>query len=47
MVNAIRYSVGGRIVYANNISYKNQNLLSFLGKYEGQPGGIGKPLSNF
>ena len=34
-VNAIRYSVGGRIMFGNNGSG-----VTFLGRTEGQPGGI-------
>ena len=34
-VNAIRYSVGGRVIFGNNGSG-----VTFLGRTEGQPGGI-------
>ena len=43
-VNAIKYSTGGRIVYGNSGSTSNR--LNFLGRTEGQPGGIIGPLRN-
>jgi len=42
-VNAIRYSIGGKIVYGNG---SINNGITFLGKREGQPGGIIGPLRN-
>ena len=43
-VNAIKYSTGGRVVYGNSGSTSNR--LNFLGRTEGQPGGIIGPLRN-
>ena len=40
-VNAIRYSVGGRVIFGNNGSG-----VTFLGRTEGQPGGIKFPPKN-
>lgn len=39
-VNAIRYVPGGKIQYGPTIKQNNQ--LSYLGRIEGQPGGIGR-----
>jgi hypothetical protein len=42
-VNTILYSSGGRTVFGNT---STTNLVTFLGKREGQPGGIIGPLRN-
>jgi hypothetical protein len=41
-VNAIKYSVGvgGQIVFGSQQTRQPQQLITFLGKTEGQPGGI-------
>jgi hypothetical protein len=43
IVASIRYSRSGRTIFGDNGLITK---LSFLGKIEGQPGGIGKPLRN-
>jgi VCBS repeat-containing protein len=43
-VNAIKYSTGGRVVYGNSATTSNR--LNFLGRTEGQPGGIMGPVRN-
>ena len=43
-VNAIKYSSGGRIIFGNR--NLNSTGMSFLGRTEGQPGGIIGPLRN-
>jgi VCBS repeat-containing protein len=43
-VNAINYSTGGRTIFG--IYGTNSNRLNFLGRTEGQPGGIMGPLRN-
>jgi hypothetical protein len=43
-VNAIKYSTGGRVVYGNSATTSNR--LNFMGRTEGQPGGIMGPVRN-
>ena len=41
-VDTILYSQGGRVTYGNGVA----DRLAFLGKREGQPGGINGPIRN-
>jgi len=43
-VNAINYSTGGRTIFGN--SGTTSNRINFMGRTEGQPGGIIGPLRN-
>ena len=45
-VNAIKFSTGGRIIYGNANGNPYSTGMSFLGRTEGQPGGIIGPLRN-
>ena len=42
VVNAIRTSVGGTIQFGNSATTGRLNRTQYLGRYEGQPGGIGR-----
>ena len=44
IADLVRNSLGGRVQYGNNIN--RQQLATFLGRTEGQPGGIIGPLRN-
>lgn len=44
IADLVRNSLGGRVQYGNNINRKQ--LATFLGRTEGQPGGIIGPLRN-
>jgi len=45
-VSAIRYSNGGRVTYGNIINGIQVKSITFLGRTEGQSGGIIGPLRN-
>ena len=42
VVNAIRTSPGGTIQFGNSATTGTLNSTQYLGRYEGQPGGIGR-----
>jgi len=46
MVNDIKYSHGGTTNYGNTNLVYNYSRITFLGRTEGQPGGMVGPLKN-